>query len=138
MISKRSMTVANTAVLAAAACSHGSTVSFQDPSGLAAEATFSLASGGSVLQIAFRNTSTGAPASFDSASRLLTSIAFNLSGPQILPSGSTVHVGAASTARFDSGDYTGGSDVSSEWGGGKTSGLLSPDSAQSAMRCSSP
>ena len=118
------MTVAGAALLATAASSFGSTISFVGPSGLSAEATFSLASSGSVLQISLRNTSTGAPADFDSSDLLLTSIAFNLGGPQIVATGSTVEVGSASEALFDSGIYGAGTDVSGEYGIGNNSGVL--------------
>ena len=107
-----------TTVLAQSAAA--STVQFSDSSGLSATATFALLNGGSTLQIALRNTSTGAPASFagDPANYILSGIAFNMGGVNIVHSGSGAHLGASSqSVNFNS--YQGpGSDTSGEFGFG--------------------
>lgn len=95
---------------------------FQDPSGLSAEATFTLI-GANTLQIVLKNTSTDYPDYFDdgnlNSNILVTSIAFDLGGIDI--SSGTVVVGdSSSTVNFDGdlGDLTAGEDVSTEWGFG--------------------
>lgn len=118
-------------VLAAATPAIASqTLYFSDPSGLAAEAEFSLLSS-TMLEIRLRNTSTGVPAGFDSADQLLTSISWdfgeigiNGSDPQI--TSGVVRIGMASqTLNFSTGIYNAHEDVSGEFGfgNGGTTGL---------------
>jgi hypothetical protein len=112
-------------VVALAGQAHATTVQFANSSGLSAEASFTLLSGGSTLQIALRNTSTNAPAHFSGGDLLLTSIAFNLGGVNILGPGSSVAIGANSeSVNFSTGWYGPGTDVSGEWGYGNNSGVL--------------
>lgn len=115
-------TVAAAAMAAAALASQASasTVNFSDPSGLSAQASFALLNGGSTLQIALRNTSTGAPAGFSGADHLLTSVAFNLNGVSIVGNGSTVHLGAASQSVNFYSFHGPGSNVSGEFGFGNS------------------
>lgn len=108
------------AVAMATASASASTVSFAHTSGLSAEASFTLLSGGSTLQIALRNTSTGAPSGFDSADHLLSSVAFNLNGLSIVGNGSSVHIGASSESVNFNGYYGPGSNVSGEFGYGNS------------------
>jgi len=112
-------------VVALAGQAHATTVQFSSSSGLAAQATFTLLNGGTQLQIALQNTSTGVPDGFGSADRILTTIAFNLGGVNILGSGSSAAIGANSqSVNFSTGWYGPGADVSGEWGYGNNSGVL--------------
>ncbi|MCR9217920.1 MAG: hypothetical protein NXI14_12065 [bacterium] len=125
---------ATAGVLGFCATSFGSTVTFSNPNGLSAEATFVLLNGGNSLQIALRNTSSSVPAGFGDSDRLLTGIAFDLGGVDILATGSSVFTGASSyTLNFNpSGpggaqNYGANYDVSGEYGfgNGSATGTLS-------------
>lgn len=122
--------VAGAAALAVSPLFAGQVVTFSDPSGLAAEAEFTLLNP-TTLEIRLQNISTDAPDDFDSSDQLLTSISWDFgqigadpADPQIV-SGSVRIGDFSASANFDSGAYAAMADVSGEWGyGGGQSGLL--------------
>lgn len=99
-----------------------------DPAGLSATATFRLDTDSpSTLQILLINTSTGTPATFDSADQLLTSLSFDLGGLSITGGGAVVGPGGFSLNFSNVGTQLGeGDSLESEWGFGNagTTGLL--------------
>ena len=100
---------------------------FTDPSGLAAEAEFTLLNA-TTLEVRLRNTSTGVPGGFDSADQLLTGISwdFGLAGTNpgdVEITGGSVIIGPTSASvNFDTGSYGPGDDVSGEYGFGNNDG----------------
>jgi hypothetical protein len=90
------------------------TVYFSDPSGLSASAEFNLINP-TTLEIILTNTSTAAPADFDAAGLLLTTVAFNLPGTTTI-TGGTAYIGAGSTANGFVAPA--GGNISQEWGWG--------------------
>jgi hypothetical protein len=128
MVSSRAFVFGVAAVLGSAVASFGSTVTFSDANGLSAEASFALLNGGSTLQIALRNTTSTVPAGFDASDRLLTGIAFDMGGINILATGSSVLTGASSyTVNFNPAgpggpqDFGANYNVSGEYGFGNGS-----------------
>lgn len=121
-----------TALLLAAPAAAQQVLVFDDPSGLRAEAEFTLLDGGTTLQVRLRNLSTGVPGGFDNSDQLLTSISFDLGAPgenagdpKIV--GGSVALGAASmSVNFSETAVGPGDDVSGEYGygNGGTTGLL--------------
>ncbi|RMF94377.1 MAG: PEP-CTERM sorting domain-containing protein [Candidatus Schekmanbacteria bacterium] len=96
-------------------------IDFSDPSGLSAEAEFSVVD--SKLQIILTNNSSGVPIGFDNGDQLLTSVAFDLpSGVFISGGRAFINTGSISE-NFDriSSQLTEGADVSVEWGYGNSS-----------------
>lgn len=100
---------------------------FDDGTGLAARAVFSLAPAGQTLSIALANTSYAVPAvgHFDNpADQLLTSLYFDLGGPGLGPGDPRVIGGAAYIADDAYGQFRkrpllpGGMDISWYWGHG--------------------
>ena len=77
----RGAAAAACATIVASAAS-GALFTATDPSGLGAEAEFALINP-TTLEIRLRNTSTGAPAAFDSADQILTSVSFDLGAPGV-------------------------------------------------------
>lgn len=134
MVSSRAIILSAAALFSSAATSFGSTVTFSDTNGLSAEASFALLDSGNTIRIALRNTTSTVPAGFDSSDRLLTGIAFDLGGVDILATGSSVLTGASSyTVNFNpsgpggSQNYGANYDVSGEYGfgNGSATGTLS-------------
>lgn len=120
--------VSSIAAAAMSAAAFGSTVQFSDPNGLSAQASFSLVNSGSMLRIVFQNTTSTVPAGFGASDRLLTGIAFDMGGANIVGNGSSVFTGASSyTLNFNpSGpggpqDFGANFDVSGEYGFGNGS-----------------
>jgi len=119
-------------ILGATLSAQSQSVSFSDPSGLSAEAEFTLLDMGSTLEIRVRNTSTGGPMGFEESDQLLTGISFDLgaaganaSDPQI--TGGSVKTGLASMSiNFDVMDVGPDEDVSGEYGygNGGATGML--------------
>ncbi len=104
---------------------------FSDPSGLAAEAEFTMLNP-TTLKIRLRNTSTGVPDGFDEAMQILTTISWDfgqigihVDDPQII--GGTVVIGPTSqSVNFNANgppppqNFGPGTDVSGEYGFGNT------------------
>ncbi|MFG0329409.1 MAG: XDD4 family exosortase-dependent surface protein [Phycisphaerales bacterium] len=91
---------------------------FNDPSGLAAEAEFTLLNA-TTLEVRLRNISTGAPVGFDNSDQILTGVSWSFSDPTVFITGGSVVIGDDSeSVNFDTGYYGPGSDVSGEWGYG--------------------
>ncbi len=107
---------------------------FSGPSGLAAEAEFTMLDS-TTLEIRLRNTSTGVPDGFDEAMRILTTISWDFgqvgihgNDPQII--GGTVVIGPTSqSVNFNvngpspAQDFGPGTDVSGEYGFGNTGNI---------------
>ena len=118
--------------LAAAASAQTRSVSFSESSGLAAEADFTLKSGGTQLEIRLRNRTTAVPAGFSNSDQLLTGISFDLGAPGNNASDPTIVSGSAKTGpsshsvNFDVMNVGANRDVSGEWGfgNGGTTNLL--------------
>ncbi len=115
------------AFLISAHAAHASQVFFfSDPSGLSAEAEFTLLDP-TTIEIRVRNTSTGVPMGFDSADQILTGVSWDFghvgyNGDAHILSG-TVLIGPASQSmNFDTGSYGPGADVTGEWGFGNMDG----------------
>jgi hypothetical protein len=90
----------------------------------AASADFSFS--GNMLTIVLTNNSTEVPAGFSNADQLLTSVSFDLGGTNFITSGTATITGGSNSVNFDAGSFSGGMNVSSEWGygNGGTTGLL--------------
>lgn len=104
--------------------SRAALVTLSDPSGLSAEAEFTLL-GPTTLEVRLRNTSTGVPMGFSNSDQLLTSVAFDLGGPSIL--GGAVLTGpTSSSVNFDVASVGPNANVSGEYGfgNGGTTGLF--------------
>jgi len=102
-------------------------ISFSDPSGLAAEAEFTLLNPNQI-QIRLQNTSTGVPMGFESADQLLTGLSWNSFGVvgQTITGGSGITGPTSSSIGFSITDVGPGDDIGGEWGhgAGPISGLL--------------
>jgi len=100
---------------------------FSDPSGLGAEAEFTLLGGGMTLEIRFRNTSTGLPDGFESADQILTGLSWDFGTPgsngEAEITGGVVMTGPDSMSiNFDVIDVGPNESVSGEWGFGNEGG----------------
>lgn len=112
--------------LAFAGAADATLISFSDPSGLAAEAEFTLLNPNQI-QIRLKNTSTGVPMGFDSADQLLTGLTWSTFGVV----GQTITGGTAQTGPdsasigFSISDVGPNEDIGGEWGygAGPISGL---------------
>ncbi len=108
----------------ASTASAQTTITFTDPSGLKAEAEFSLAGAGTQLVIRFRNISTGVPSGFSNSDQLLTSVSFDLGAPgeqggdPAIVGGSVVTGSASQSLNFSETSVGASTDVSGEWGYG--------------------
>ena len=101
-------------------------VTFSDPSGLAAEAEFSLLNA-TTLRIRLRNTSTGVPGGFGNSDQILTGLAWDFGDPgsngDITITGGTVFTGPKSRSlNFNIQNVGPNEDVSGEWGYGNMDG----------------
>jgi hypothetical protein len=115
--------------LCAASALGSVTVTASDPSGLSAEAQFTITSP-TTLTIRLRNTSTGVPSGFSNSDQLLTGVSWDFGAPGSNPgepaiTGGVVRVGPSSTTiNFSTGTYGPNADISGEWGYGNAgSGL---------------
>lgn len=110
--------------LAGASTASAQTITFTDPSGLKAEAEFSLAGGGTQLVVRFKNISTGVPLGFSNSDQLLTGLSFDLGAPgqqagdPNIVSGSVVTGSASQSLNFSVANVGANADVSGEWGFG--------------------
>lgn len=100
---------------------------FSDPSGLGAEAEFTLLDEGMTLEIRFRNTSTGLPEGFESADQILTGLSWDFGAPgsndEVEITGGLVMTGPDSMSiNFDIIDVGPDTIVSGEWGFGNGGG----------------
>jgi hypothetical protein len=102
-------------------------VLFSDPSGLSAEAEFTLLNA-TTLEVRLRNTSTGVPGGFSNSDQILTGLSwdFGLAGTNpgdVEITGGSVIIGPTSASmNFDTGSYGAGADVSGEYGFGNNDG----------------
>ncbi|MCH7720867.1 MAG: PEP-CTERM sorting domain-containing protein [Planctomycetes bacterium] len=119
--------VAAALLVASQVASASELVLFSDPSGLSAEAEFSLLDDGMTLEVRLRNTSTDVPDGFDNSDQILTGISWDFgepgfnSDPEI--TGGTVRTGPNSMSiNFDILDVGPDEDVSGEWGFGNMDG----------------
>lgn len=100
---------------------------FSDPSGLSAEAEFTLLTPTSV-RIRLANTSTGVPIGFDSSDQLLTGISWDAGllgvngGDPSIVSGSAVIGPTSMSLNFSTGSYGPGTSIGGEWGSGNGGG----------------
>lgn len=135
--------VAAGSVLLADVASANILIHFSDPSGLAAEAEFTILNP-TTLQIRLRNTSTGVPLGFDSADQLLTGLSWDFGHPgfngDIMITGGTVLTGPTSSSlNFDITNVGPNADVGGEWGYGNMDGtgaltnFISGNEAQSTV-----
>jgi len=101
-------------------------IQFNDPSGLAAEAEFTLLNPNQI-QIRLKNTSTGVPMGFDGADQLVTGLSWNSFGVpgQTITGGGAITGPTSGSIGFSGGDVGPGADVGGEWGygAGPISGL---------------
>jgi hypothetical protein len=81
--------------------------------GLAARATFSLA--GTHLSVLLEDTSTGVPASFDTATSLLVSVGLNLPGGVSIASGNSAVIGPGSHGLGSWSSRVAGDSVAEQW-----------------------
>ena len=100
---------------------------FSDPSGLGAEAEFTLLDAGMTLEIRLRNTSTALPEGFESADQILTGLSWEFGAPgsngEVEITGGVVITGPDSMSiNFDVFEVGPGEDVSGEWGFGNMAG----------------
>jgi len=97
---------------------------FIGSSGLSAEAEFTLVDA-TTVSIRVRNTSTGAPAGFDGADQLLTSISFDLDGAMIV-GGSAMTGSSSYSIGYGANDVGPNENIGGEWGYGNagTTGLF--------------
>ena len=101
-------------------------LSFSDPSGLSAEAEFTV-SGFAELTVRLKNTSTGAPGGFDNSDQILTGLSWDFGAPgfngDIAITGGTVLTGHSSMSiNFSILNVGPNADVSGEWGFGNMDG----------------
>ncbi|MBY0311348.1 MAG: hypothetical protein K2W85_04715 [Phycisphaerales bacterium] len=114
------------------------TVSASDPSGLAAEAQFTI-TGPAQLTVRLKNTSTGNGA-FTGAAAILTGISWDfglagVNGGDNTILGGTITIGAMSqSVNFSTGSYGAGTDVGGEWGYGNNGTGLSFPNLLSALQ----
>jgi len=128
-LSSLAIVVSSVTILASSASAD--LVIFTDPSGMSAEAEFTLLNS-TTLQVRLKNTSTGAPAGFGGAAQILTVLSWDFGAAGNNPgdtqiTGGTIVIGPTSqTINFDTGSYGPGTNVGGEWGFGNndTSGGL--------------
>lgn len=99
---------------------------FSDPSGLSAEAEFTLL-GPTTLEVRLKNTSTGVPNGFSSSDQILTGVSWDFghpgfNGDTMITGGSVVIGPTSQSVNFDTGSYGPGHDVSGEYGYGNMNG----------------
>ncbi len=113
-------------VAASAAAARGSfIVTYNDPSGLAAVAEFTVVNP-TTLQVRLRNVSTGVPGGFSNSDQLLTGVSWDF-GPLgalgISITGGSVFTGPTSSSlNFSVSNVGSSSDISGEWGFGNGDG----------------
>ncbi len=104
---------------------------FSDPSGLSAEAEFTLLDP-MTIEIRLRNTSTGVPMGFDNSDQILTGVSWDFghvgfNGDAMITGGTVVIGPTSNSVNFEIGnsgvvDYGPGTDVSGEYGYGNMDG----------------
>lgn len=104
----------------------GYVFTFSDPSGLGAEAEFTLLNP-TTLQIRLQNTSTGVPLGFDASDQILTGLSWDFGHPGFngdvtITSGSVFTSGSSMSVNFDVANVGANQDVSGEWGFGNMDG----------------
>lgn len=113
-------------LLVAPAASASQLFIFSDPSGLSAEAEFTLL-GPTTLEVRLKNTSTGVPNGFGSSDQILTGVSWDFghpgfNGDTMITGGSVVIGPTSQSVNFDTGSYGPGHDVSGEYGYGNMNG----------------
>ncbi len=100
------------------------TIPVFDGSGLSAEVEFTLPDA-TTLQVRAKNTSTGAPAGFDSADQILTSVSWDFGGATSIVGGSVATGPSSASVNFSVAEVGANADVSGEYGfgNGGTTGL---------------
>ncbi len=122
---RRFVTCLGLGVCACAAASAGELFILSDPSGLSAEAEFTLLNP-TTLEVRLKNTSTDVPDGFDSADQILTGVSWDFgqigvhaSDPKV--TGGSVVIGAASQSlNFSTGSYGTGQNAGGEYGYGNS------------------
>lgn len=120
---RRLITAASALALATSPVLASETFHFSDPSGLAAEAEFTLLNP-TTLEVRLKNTSTGGPLGFDSADQILTGISWDFGdvgindGDPVITGGTVVIGPESNSINFSTGSYGPGTDVGGEWGFG--------------------
>jgi len=114
-------------VVCTASVAHaGIIVGFLDPSGLSAEAEFTLLNP-TTLEIRLRNLSVGAPNGFSNSDQILTGVSWDFghpgyNGDTMITSGTAVIGPNSQSVNFDTGSYGPGTDLGGEWGYGNMDG----------------
>ena len=105
--------------LALAASASATLITFTDPSGLAAEAEFTLLNPNQI-QIRLKNTSTGVPMGFEGADQLLTGLSWDSFGVagQAIVGGSALTGPMSFSINFSISNVGPNADVGGEWGYG--------------------
>lgn len=114
-----------TAVVAQSATA-GTLVTVSDPSGLSAEAEFTMLTP-TTLEIRLKNTTTGVPLGFDTADQVLTGVSWDFghvgyNGDAHILSGTAVTGPSSSSVNFDITNVGPNEDVTHEWGFGNEDG----------------
>lgn len=110
----------------ASSANAGYLFTFSDPSGLGAEAEFTMLNS-TTLQIRLKNTSTGAPGGFSNSDQILTGISWDFGPPGLgaivsITGGSAMTGPTSSSVNFDVLNVGPNTDVSGEWGYGNMDG----------------
>jgi hypothetical protein len=105
----------------AASANAGVILNFSDPSGLGAEAEFTLINA-TTLEVRLKNTSTGVPMGFLSADQLLTGISWEFGGLTSITGGTAFTGPTSSSINFSISDVGPNTSVGGEWGYGNSDG----------------
>ena len=110
----------------ASSANAGYLFTFSDPSGLSAEAEFTLLNS-TTLQIRLKNTSTGVPLGFSSSDQILTGVSWDFGPPGLgavisITGGSVITGPSSSSVNFDITSVGPSTDISGEWGYGNLDG----------------
>lgn len=140
---RTSSVVALLSVAALSGATHaGTIVNVSDPSGLKAEAEFTL-TGPTTLTIRLRNISTGVPVGFTSADQILTGVSWDFGlpggngGEPTITAGSVLIGPNSASVNFSTGLFGAGADVSREWGYGNSPSGMSFQNFLSALAAGS-
>lgn len=120
----------------------GTIVTATDPSGLKAEAEFTL-TGPTTLTIRLRNISTGVPMGFSNSDQILTGVSWDFGlagsnpGEPTITAGSVLIGASSASVNFSTGSFGAGADISREWGYGNSPSGMSFQNFLSALQAGS-
>ena len=123
---KYKLSVLVAAALACQSASAGTVVLFSDPSGLSAEAEFTMLTP-TTLEVRLKNTSTGAPLGFDSSDQILTGVSWDFgdvgfNGDAMITGGAVATGPGSASVNFSVANVGANADVSGEYGYGNMDG----------------